>query len=65
MLDTNIISDLIKDPQGKAAKRIAKWVEQGYVGPAKAKAMLKIEKVAKSEPIAKVAEPKAEEPDAP
>ena len=23
MLDTNIISDLIKDPQGKAAKRIA------------------------------------------
>jgi len=24
MLDTNIISDLIKNPQGKAAKRIAK-----------------------------------------
>jgi tRNA(fMet)-specific endonuclease VapC len=24
MLDTNVISDLIRDPQGKAAKRIAK-----------------------------------------
>jgi tRNA(fMet)-specific endonuclease VapC len=24
MLDTNIISDLIRNPQGKAAKRIAK-----------------------------------------
>ena len=24
MLDTNIISDLIKNPQGKAAKRIAR-----------------------------------------
>jgi tRNA(fMet)-specific endonuclease VapC len=27
MLDTNIISDLIKNPQGKAAKRIAKLGE--------------------------------------
>jgi tRNA(fMet)-specific endonuclease VapC len=27
MLDTNIISDLIKNPQGKAAKRIAKMGE--------------------------------------
>jgi tRNA(fMet)-specific endonuclease VapC len=27
MLDTNIISDLIKNPQGKAAKRIAKTGE--------------------------------------
>lgn len=24
MLDTNIVSDLVKNPQGKAAKRIAK-----------------------------------------
>jgi tRNA(fMet)-specific endonuclease VapC len=28
MLDTNIISDLIRDPQGRAAKRIAKAGEQ-------------------------------------
>jgi tRNA(fMet)-specific endonuclease VapC len=28
MLDTNIVSDLIKNPQGKAAKRIAKVGEE-------------------------------------
>jgi tRNA(fMet)-specific endonuclease VapC len=28
MLDTNIISDLIKNPQGKTAKRIAKAGEE-------------------------------------
>jgi tRNA(fMet)-specific endonuclease VapC len=28
MLDTNIISDLIRNPQGKAAKRIARIGEQ-------------------------------------
>ena len=28
MLDTNIISDLIRNPQGKAAKQIAKRGEQ-------------------------------------
>ena len=31
MLDTNIISDLIRNPQGKAAKRIAK-VGDGNIG---------------------------------
>lgn len=29
MLDTNIISDLIRNPQGKAAKRIARLGEDG------------------------------------
>ena len=29
MLDTNIISDLVRNPQGKAAKRIAKAGEDG------------------------------------
>ena len=29
MLDTNIISDLIRNPQGKAAKRIARMGEDG------------------------------------
>lgn len=29
MLDTNIISDLVRNPQGKAAKRIAKVGEDG------------------------------------
>lgn len=29
MLDTNIISDLIRNPQGKAAKRIAKMGQDG------------------------------------
>jgi hypothetical protein len=55
-------SDEVRD---REVKRIAKWREQGRFGPAKAKAMLKIEKVAKSEPIAQVAEPepKADEPD--
>jgi tRNA(fMet)-specific endonuclease VapC len=31
MLDTNIISDLIRNPQGKAAKRIAKIAENNNI----------------------------------
>jgi hypothetical protein len=33
MLDTNIISDLIRNPQGRAAKRIAKGGEDKHHRP--------------------------------